>query len=369
MNRGGTPRSIERQRQARRAVVGGLLTFVLLQATAGVLIEVWFPGWREPFLTSRVDHYRARQSEGRRVLFLGSSRLQHGIRVGVLEPQLTAALGEPVAVFNYGVSGGGVLTSARQWRRLAAAGARPDVAVVEVVPSLLHDGWPALDASSAAVPAGELDWADIDQFCRLDPARAELYRDNVLARVVPLSGHRQVIASRLLPGLQPIGQRRRPDEFRDIDTDPPASKHARALQGARDVHGLPLSGFRLSRARVGELEELLADLRTAGVPTLVLVTPEGPTFQGWYALAAWAEIESHLRAVCAGTGATFVSARDWFGDDAFFDAHHLTVAGAERFSRRLGAEVLVPALRGQPPGEHSPQTRAVPVFSASRRVE
>jgi hypothetical protein len=342
-------RSWERQRRSRRAVLGGLLVFALLQAAVALLIELRFPGWREPFLTSRVDHYRAREAAGRRVLFLGSSRFTHGIRVGVLEPLLTEAVGQPVAVFNYGVAGGGCLTSARQWRRLERAG-RPDLAVVEIVPSLLHAGWPALDSASAAIPAGELDWADINQFRALDPARAELYRDNLLARAVPTHGHRLVLASRLLPGLQPLGRRRLPDVFQDLHEDPPATKYADALRGARDVHGGALCAFRLSQQRVGELESLLADLRAAGVPTLVLVMPEGPTFRSWYAPGAWAEIDSQLRAVCAGAGATFVSARDWFEDDAFFDSHHLTVAGAARFSRRLEAEVLTPALRGRVPG-------------------
>jgi hypothetical protein len=336
-------------------VVVGLLAFLAAQGSVAVLVEVWFPGWREALLTSRVEHYRDRLRQerppARTVLFLGSSRVQFGVRVGLLERQLSEALAAPVAVFNYGTSGGGCLTGHRQWRRLREAGARPDLVVVEVVPSLLHEGAPALDASLQGVPAGEMDREDVEGIVRRDPSRTDLCRENLLARVFPLYGHRQVITSRLLPNLHPPQYRRGPDGFEDVSEDVPDGKRPSALQQAFREHGPALAAFRAGGQHLCDAEELLADLRDAGAPTVVLVMPEGPVFRSWYRPGAWTEVEASLRGLCSRAGATFVSARDWFDEGAFSDSHHLRVAGGEQFSRRFASQVLVPALRGTVVGD------------------
>jgi hypothetical protein len=351
----GRPRRA--QRRARREVVAGLLVFLVVQGAVAVLVEVWSPGWRVPLLTSRVEHFRdrLRQRPARTVLILGSSRVRFGVRVGPLERQLSEALAAPVAVFNYGVFGAGCLTSHRQWRRLRAAGARPDLVVVEVVPSLFHEGAPALDDAWRGVPAGEMDRDDIAEVLRRDPSRADLHRENLLARAFPLYGHRQAIVSRLAPHLQPPQYHRPPDYFVDLCEDVPDEKRPRALRQAFREHGATLAAFRVGAEHVRDAEELLADVRDAGATAVVLVMPEGPAFRSWYRPGAWEEFEAALRGLCSRGGAAFVSARDWLDEEAFSDSHHLRVAGAEHFSRRFGAEVLLPALRGSVVGGGRPQ--------------
>ena len=81
---------------------------------------------------------------------------------------------------------------------------------------------------------------------------------------------------------------------------------------------------------------------------MLFVMPEGPSFRSWYRPGAWDEIQTALTGVCARTGATFVNAREWFDDDAFFDSHHLTVNGGQRFCSRLADEALAPALQSDP---------------------
>src|SRR5262245_4182793 len=337
------------QRQARFAVLAGVIVFLLLQAGLAGIVELWLPSLREPLFTSRVEHFvnstEAQRPPARTVLFLGTSRLQHGIRVASLQKHLSEGLGEPVLAFNYGLTGAGCLTNHLQWRRLKEAGARPDLVVVELVPTLFHEERSPVDSWLQCWSPGEMDRADIRELACYEPSRNELYLENVVARMIPAYGHRRVIVPRLASGLLRPQDRREPDWFVDVKEDIPSWKYPAALEQARAEHAATLAGFHPGAEQLRAAEELLADLHAAGVPTIVLVAPEGPVFRSWYRPGAWSEIESLFRATCTSASATFVSARDWFGEDAFFDSHHLTIAGGERFSTRLADEVLLPVLR------------------------
>ena len=344
-----TRRSKRTRRQARFAVLVGLFVFFAIQGVVAFLVEVRFPQWREPQMTARIERFHARTAsqgaDAKTVLFLGSSRFEYGIRGDELQPLLSETLHKPIVVFNYGVSGGNCLTSQRQWRRLHSSGARPSLVVVEVVPGTLHAECAGQDLSLASRPAAELDWADIESIQSRASARGDLYRENLVARAFPVYGHRLVITGRVVPKLQPRGHAREPETFQDTSSDPPAEKYAAALEHAHTEHAWCLAKFRLGAKNVKDVEALLSDLRSAGVPTMLLVAPEGPTFRSWYRPGAWNEIQATLIELCARNGATFVNAREWLDDDAFFDSHHLTVSGGHRFSARLAAEVLAPALK------------------------
>jgi hypothetical protein len=279
------------------------------------------------------------------VVFLGSSRSQHGVRAASLERRLSAELAGPVAVFNYSLAGGSCLSGLFQWWRLREAGARPALVVVEVVPSFL-DAWAAPDSYLRYWPAAEMDLADVERMARHDPERGPLYRENLLARLFPLYGHRRVLLSRLARNLVPPGRQRLPCPPREVTPDPPPGERPAATYEAWRQVGAAAGRFRLEPGRLPPLEDLLADLRAAGVPAAVLTMPEGPLCRSWYRPGAQAEIEAVLRGACARHGAAFVIASAWFDDESmFYDSHHLTGAGAERFCARLAAEALAPLLR------------------------
>ena len=342
-------RAKKTRRQARFEIIVGLCVFLASQGAAAYFVESWFPSWRETRLSSRVEHFRARagadQPGLRSVLFLGSSRFLHGVHVNVIERQLSEALGAPVAAFNYGTTGGNANASLRHWKRLRTTGIRPTLAVVEVVPSHLHEQTSREDLSLAFAPAGELDWTDIQQMRDLGSARADLYWENLLARAFPTYGHRLTITGRLAPTLQPGKYRRQADSFADASEDIPRAKFEAALRQAHEEHGTAIGNFRMGKEHAADVENLLAQLRADGVPTVLVVMPEGPMFRSWYREGAWTELESFLHELAARQGAVFVSTRDWFGEEAFFDSHHMVVAGGRQFSTRFSAEVLAPRLR------------------------
>src|SRR5262249_61011708 len=105
------------------------------------------------------------------------------------------------------------LTRLLQCRRLNEAGAPTDLVIVDVLPILLNENHPVLDSRLAHMSAGEMDRADIDAVVRRDPGQGSLYRDNLLSRLVPVYGHRQVLMSRLVPTMLPNEHRRGGGEF------------------------------------------------------------------------------------------------------------------------------------------------------------
>jgi hypothetical protein len=343
-----TRRAAVRQ-SARRALVAGLAVFVLIQAVSAVLIEVRFPILRAPRLTSRVQRFlteaNAAPSPGT-VVFLGSSRVQYGLRVSTLCEQLRSSDSRPVVAFNWGVGGGGPFTSLLQWRRLRAAGGRPDLVVVEALPTLLGDLDSLPEADESRLPTSELTRDEIALLHRYAPARAHLQRDNLLLRAVPLYGHRHALVSQVGRRLLPMPQWRLTDAGQDNEEDVPPQKYASALALAHREYFDRLQRFQPGGPALAALRELLDDLRTARVPMAVLVMPEGPVFRSWYPPGAWPTVAGWLGGLCREYGAAFINARDWFDSEVpFFDSHHLTIAGSRLFSAQLAREEIAPRLR------------------------
>jgi hypothetical protein len=107
-------------------------------------------------------------------------------------------------------------------------------------------------------------------------------------------------------------------------------RYRRAV-GDPDVAEGPVRAFR----------DLLGLCRDQNLPVILLMPPQGSAFQSFRAEAE----EVHAQAVvdlANEFGLPLVDARAWIGDDSFSDGHHLTEAGAEAYSRRLGQEVLRP---------------------------
>jgi hypothetical protein len=340
-----TSRSKRTRRHARLAVLLGVTVFLIAQGVAALLVEQWFPRWKEARLCACTEHFRARARMGETVVFLGTSRTQYGIKTQPLEPHLCTNLGRPVSVLNFAIPGATSLTLQRVWRHLPNDGTPPTIAVVEIVPATLDETCPRTDVSLGETPAGEMDFADIQETKKLDEAPRHPLLDNVLARTFPWYGHRLVITGRLMPELQPTAGRRVPADFGDIDTDPPAGERGAALQLAHDRYYNRLSNFHLGSRHLQDLADLLRDIRAANVPVILLVPPEGPLYRSWYAPGAWQEIEQALRDLAEHAGCTFVTTREWMPEESFFDSHHLTVEGGKQFSERLGREVLTPALQ------------------------
>jgi hypothetical protein len=345
-------------------LVWGLGLFAALQLGLAVAIETGWPQFRDPYYGYRVAHLRNRLgAAGRRpraVVFVGSSHVQDGVEAPRLERALAHASDRPVAVFNFGIPGGGPVTNLLTVRRLLVDNLRPDLLVIEVSPMFL--------TSSDDAP-GEAGYYPADRLWRDDLAVVASYGFPVVRLrrewwegwPVPWYMHRTAILSRVAPGFLPLPLRL--DRAWRIDERgwhlSPMAKSQRTPQQQREARevvrrelGQTFGRFRLVEASCRATRDLLALCRREGIATALLWMPEGPTCRTWFAPGAIGQIEGFFDDLSRRSGAPLIDARDWVADEDFADHHHLLDTGARAFSDRLGREVLRPmvyALSGNPP--------------------
>jgi len=95
-----------------------------------------------------------------------------------------------------------------------------------------------------------------------------------------------------------------------------------------------------ARASMNEpVAEIIREAQENGSQVVFILMPVPPRHvQTFYATAAWAEYERHLRSLVKEKNVTYIDASGWISDPGKFgDALHLTDEGAQEFSRRLGA--------------------------------
>jgi hypothetical protein len=90
--------------------------------------------------------------------------------------------------------------------------------------------------------------------------------------------------------------------------------------------------------------DLLGLCRREGIPTALVVMPEGPVFRSWYPPRTWALVREFLDDLGREYRVGVIDARDWMAEEDFIDSHHLLPQAAELFSARLGHEALAPLL-------------------------
>src|SRR5689334_21204732 len=127
-----------RQRARRRpwqVFCWAALFFGCLQVGIGLALETWLTEVRDPEYALKERQLRARRAEapGRPlVVMLGSSRTLLGLQAGRLGEDGSAV------VYNFGAVGCGPALEGVYLRRLLAAGVRPDLLLVEVLPAALN---------------------------------------------------------------------------------------------------------------------------------------------------------------------------------------------------------------------------------------
>jgi hypothetical protein len=308
------------------------------------------PEWRDPLYAYKAGVLRERvvktSSRPLTVVMLGSSRTIFGLKASELEAPLEESAGRPVVVFNFGVAGAGPVTNLMNLRRLLAEGVRPDLFLIEVLPPLLARETVEADRLSA----DRLEQSDLEVLGRYGASKERLKENWWLSNVVPCYGHRLAIMSWAAPSYHSF--RLRLDWFRECDRSgwvagpaPIANQcaHATALENARKEYAAYLTNFHLGSPSCQALREQLEVCRKAGIGVALVLMPEGSDFHSWYKPADWAEIERFLTELSREFGAPIVNAREWIADEDFGDSHHLLQSGAEKFTQRIGREVL-PAL-------------------------
>jgi hypothetical protein len=107
------------------------------------------------------------------------------------------------------------------------------------------------------------------------------------------------------------------------------------------------------------------------IELVLLLTPEGPTFQSWCSAESRRRYDDYCAGFCREFRIPLVDARDWMKEEDFVDSHHLLLPGAEKFTRRLGRDVLEPMVAGKlyPVAEATTKPRQVKGAESGSRVE
>jgi hypothetical protein len=345
--------------RARPAILWGVAVFVALQLGLALAIELWLPGLGDPECACKMERLRRRAGPGLTVVMAGSSRTMYGFRAGLLEKYLTRQTHGPVRVANFGMLGAGPVAELLVLKRLLAAGHRPDLLLIEVLPPALAGQVPLpFEERSLAVTRVRL--AELAGLARLHFLADRLYPWSLAAWPVPCFTHRFNLLSRVVPGW--LAYEVRTDRFEICDAwgwsvlaaRPRTSmEHIRAVAWNRELFMPYLTGFRSGGPSCRALGELLEVCRHSGVPAALVLMPEATACRGWYPPGVWEEVAGYMAGLGRAYGVPLINAREWVADADFGDPHHLLPSGASVFTRRLGPDVLA-VLRDRLPGRATP---------------
>jgi hypothetical protein len=350
-------------RPGRAAVVWGLASFATLQLGLAVALEGPLLRLRDPgygFKVARLRDRLAAHPEGgtgrrtRLVVMLGSSHVADGLRGQLIEEELTRALGAAVIVFNLGNPADGPLTALLNLERLLEAGIRPDLLLVEFLPAYLceHATNHLLES-----PSHRIGWRDRAILQREGFPVERLARARWSYWLVPWASHQQEMLSVVWPGLLPeylrVDQARACDESGWVAPwyQPTEVNRARATRLALENYAY-LKHFHLGNPFCPLYRATLARCRQERVPAALVLMPESSAFRALYAPDAWSQLDALLAELGREFGVPVIRARDWVGDEGFYDGHHLLPEGAAVFTRRLSRDTIAPLLAQStsPPG-------------------
>lgn len=343
--------------RSRRVLLAAVLGFAAVQLGLSLLILGRLPYWRDPAYGRKIARLQKRlAAPGAKpftIVMLGSSRTALGLRAGDLEGDLSLALGRPVAVFNFGIFSAGPFTSLLHLERLLADGIRPDLLLIEVLPTRLAGRVPLPEAAEIYLPTAVLRRSELDRVQRgSGGTRPHLRRDWWLTWLAPCYHNRSTILSDVFPSLLNYFECRR--EFRHLDASgwvPNPVKHSSEaairvqLLGARQIMAPGWRGECLLGDEADNLREMLDLCQQLRLPAALVVMPEGEALRACYPPRGWEELEDFLAVASRRYRVPLVIARAWMAEDAFSDAEHMTPIGATAFTERFGREFLVPLVR------------------------
>ena len=331
-------------RRSRGALWWCLGTFAVLQAVCGLAVfllpEVHDPhyGYKAPVLL--------RRTAGRplTVVMLGSSRTLNGFEAGRLEKYLARELGLPVVVFNFGSPGAGPFTELLYWHRLESEGLRPDLLLVEVLPPLLNGNNPT---EGQWLSPWRLWRPELSMLVRYGFPPAALRQSWWNGWLIPSYTYRFSFMTRLLPNWLPWNLRMDGTRCRDESGWNPQfgmgqtpGQHEAKIAHAYQEWAPRLTDFRLGGPACKAIQDLVGRCKRGGIPTAMVLMPEGKTFQSWYPRSAWPQVRRFLKQLRERNGVAIIDAHNWMTEADFLDSHHLLTQGAEGFATRLGPEVL-----------------------------
>ncbi len=345
-----------RVKGARSALVCGALAFVGIQLLLDLGVVARCPEVYDPEYAWHLKTLRARLAEkpNRPLLVLvGSSRTKVSFLPEQLPPLRTAS-GAEVVAFNFSHFMAGPVMNLQEVRRLLRNGIRPQWLVVELMPPWLGDASQYI----ALTTAGQDDFPVTRRY--LKPT--SVYGSFLKRQLVPAYQHRRFLAGRAIPewiaeddAEQVANSLGGHPQLFGPDPDPPTVRQMTEL--ARQDYSPQVQDLHIAEISDRATRELIDLCRQHGIALVLLLTPEGPSFQSWYSAESRQRIDRYCTALSQECHVPLIDARNWLDEVDFFDSHHVMLHGAEKFTSRLGREVLQPLVEGRL-AEASPEQRA-----------
>lgn len=341
--------------RGRSAILVAIVVFVALELGMGLGSE-YYPRLRDPFYGDKLvklKHKFAQHPEAPTVVVLGTSRTGFGFH-GARVDERVRNQGLQVVTFNYGIPASGPITHRLYTRRMLADGVKPDLLVVELLPSMLaqlNDGSPW---ESQFVFGDRFTRDEVTLLCQYgypeEPTRERwrgatfnpwyTLRFQLLGRVVQswIPWHLRYDWSR---GCDESGWG---TPLRDQATP---AEHARGAEVARGEYGPVLADLKPTGPALQALKDLITECQQHGVTVQILWMPEDDTFQSLYPRHVQERIDTVLATLCQEHNVEVINARDWIDASMFSDGHHLLRPGAMAFSDRFAEEVVIPWLQSR----------------------
>ena len=332
--------------------------FVLLQAGLAWGVHFWLKELRDPIYFCRAERLQERiDAEGPTplsIVMLGSSRTAFGFRGGLVEGELSRAIGRHVVTCDLGCCGTAHLNELIFLQRLLARGVRPDLLLVEVTPPMLA-GQPYAPREVDWLQTSRFSWDELQVLEKYSSHSGDLQSEWLKSLPVPWYARRFEIMSWLSP--QWVPARNRIDWGAGGDEsgwgphsvrDRSFASYQRAFARTREEYESFLAWFQISPTSAGPLLDLLQLCRAKQVHTALVLMPEGSDFRALYPPFAWPKISEFFGVLIREFNVPIIDAREWVADSAFSDSHHLLPEGATVFTNRLSREVLIPLFRQHP---------------------
>lgn len=356
---------VRRHVRARNALLLGLLAFIAIQAFSNLAIRCEWSVIRDPLYFDKLALFRSSAPEffeptagtgPVRVLFTGSSRTQNAVDTGAIQTMLTEQLGRPVSAFNFALAGCGPITNAIYLRRLAEAGVKPDVVLLEVHPVFLAGQRADSPETRWLVPI-RLRRSEVEIVNGMgfpaEPSPAAGWRGWVAAwyeyRYVFVDRYASVL--RTIPKLNDGHE---PDahgfvRVREVTQDEREFLTALTFRQYSDY----FPEFRPNGPGLAALRDMLDTCRANGWKGALFLTPETAEFRGWYAEAGRREMDDVLKSLAAEYGVPLIDARAWLPDTNIGDGHHLCGSGADLLTAKLAKDALAPWLAATTPSTNT----------------
>ena len=345
------------KRRSRSTVCTAIVVLLLLNVSLIAIVQRR-PDLRDPLYYSKEDVLAEQffpEVPGRiTVVAIGSSRTANAFHPPTVEMGVTDATGQPCFAFNDAVLGRGPIFQLLHVRRLLARGIKPDVLVLEIVPSLFaaREGKPS---EIGHIRPDRLTWEEVEALAELGYSDTKYrnewresmlnpwfaFRFQLLGLIQPKWTPPEVIAEgRKFPnktGWQPYMGRVTRENY------------VKQLESAKGGHFENLDKMELGQAAVAALREVLALCKQEGILAAVVITAENSDFRSWYGPAAHAAVAEILQICRQDADGRVIDARAWMPDDAFADGHHMFDVAAPTYSSRLVRELILPAIRERSP--------------------